>query len=382
MSACPVCGAAGAPLLRLDRQPIYQHPVPAGVDVPVPHAVDLAWLACGDCAHAWQPSFDPKLLAAIYRSFYYTPAPDGIAVQFRRDFLAALDDSGVGRNAQVLLEVGASNGDVLAELKARSGARHAYAYEPNRDNAAVARERGLTVREEFFGAAAAQAGHEPIDFAYSRHVIEHIFDFGDFFAGMAAVTRPGANLVLETPSLDFHAQRGSVDPFHIEHIHVFGLRSLARLGARHGWGLQNSRVTSSGNLIAQFVRGAPAVEVPPPSLGGLQQFVDTRHQQLRSTFAGRPLVFWGAGSSGVVMVNILGHEPEWWTDGNPNKVGKSFVGLQRRIIAPEEALRAASTSVSEGAALLITSSFVAEILPRVRELGWKGPVHDSSGNSL
>ncbi len=100
----------------------------------------------------------------------------------------------------------------------------------------LGKARGLDVREEFFTReAAAAADIEPVDLIYARHVIEHIFDFEDFFVGVNAVTRPGADLVLETPSLDFHAAEGSLAPFHVEHIHVFALRSLARLAARHGW---------------------------------------------------------------------------------------------------------------------------------------------------
>ena len=58
------------------------------------------------------------LLEQIYRSHYYTPAPDGIAVQFRSEFFATLDRFGLlTAPRQALLEIGASNGDVLAELK-------------------------------------------------------------------------------------------------------------------------------------------------------------------------------------------------------------------------------------------------------------------------
>lgn len=382
MSTCPICGGAGRPLLALRRQPIYQHPVVADAEVPEPHTVDLEWAACGDCAHAWQPAFDAELLASIYRSYYYTPAPDGIGVQFRDDFLAALEDFGVLEGRRVLLEIGASSGDVLLALVERTAATRSYAFEPNSENAAVARRRGLDVREKFFTSAVAGEGIEPADLIYARHVIEHIFDFVDFFAGINAVSTPAARLVFETPSLDFHAQRGSTDPFHIEHIHVFALRSLARLGAIHGWGLQKSVVTSSGNLIAVFGKGVPSLEVGPPALDGLQHTVDARRARLQQIFAGRPLVFWGAGSSGVVLARTLEREPEWWTDGNPAKVGKHFVGLERRIVSPEDAFAAVKSQQPRNPALVITSSFVVEILPRVRQFGWRNDVFDAAGNLL
>ncbi|MEO8019653.1 MAG: methyltransferase domain-containing protein [Pseudomonadota bacterium] len=380
MKSCPICRSRGEPLLSLRRQPIYQHPVPAGVEVPAPHVVDLEWFACEDCAHAWQPDFDAEMLSAIYRNFYYTPAPDGMGGQFREDFFAALDRFGLLREGGTLLEIGASSGDVLSALATRVRAKHAYAFEPNAANAVVARARGLDVREEFFGVHTVR-DCAPADLIYSRHVIEHIFQFDDFFAGLDAASAPSAALILETPSLDFHAARGTIDPFHVEHIHVFASRSLARLAGEKGWTLRGSEVTPAGNLIAWFARGERAADIPRPDLSAVQLGVDARRTRLRALLGARPLVFWGAGSSGVSLATALGREPELWTDGNPAKVGKHFVGLSGEVVEPIQALARAQANY-ENPALVVTSTFVKEILPRVRELGWCGDVFDCEGNSL
>jgi hypothetical protein len=93
-------------------------------------------------------------------------------------------------------------------------------------------------------------------------------------------------------------------------------------------------------------------------------------------------VFWGAGSSGVELANTLGREPQLWTDGNPAKVGKRFVGLDSTVVSPATALAALRGDAMPGAALVITSSFAAEILPRVRQMGWTGDVFDSAGSRL
>ncbi|HEX4971446.1 MAG TPA: class I SAM-dependent methyltransferase [Steroidobacteraceae bacterium] len=380
--SCPVCAGAGRPLLALPAQPIYQHPVDADVVIPAPHAVDLSWVACVDCAHAWQPHFDSALLEQIYRSHYYTPAPDGIGVQFRNEFLAALDAFGLLMPRQSLLEIGASNGDVLAELRTRTGAARVHAYEPDQQNARLARQRGLDVRERFFGATVGRDDIDPVDLVYARHVIEHVFDFDDFFAGLQAIARPAADLILETPSLDHHAARGSLAPFHVEHVHVFSLRSLTRLAARHGWSLRHSQVTAPGNLIAAFGKGTAAAQTPAPSLDGLQEAVSRQRVQLQRLFAGRRLVFWGAGSAGAHLASLIGREPDVWTDGNPAKVGKHFAGSTRSIISPERAFAEAKASTADAPVLVITSSFVDEILPRVRQLGWQGEIVDLGGNRV
>lgn len=375
---CPICGSAGEALLHLSGQPIYQHPVPADAVVPEPHLIELSWNSCVNCAHAWQPNFDAAVLREIYRNYYYTPAPDGIGVQFRDEFLAILKTLGIGATPRVLLEIGASDGDVLAALKKLSGASRAYAFEPNRENASIARQRGLDVREKFFGGEVAEDGLEPVDLVYSRHVIEHVFDFDGFFAGLNAVTTPMADLVLETPSLDHHVAHGSIAPFHIEHVHVFALRSLVWLARRHGWGFKHSAVTSSGNLIAAFSRGARPAEIPAPHLQGLQAAVAQRRAHLQKLLAGRHMIFWGAGSAGIVLAKTIDREPDIWTDGNPNKIGKRFVGSTRHIVSPEVAIAQDHGDMI----LVVTSSFVAEILPRIQQCGWRGDVYDMEGKRL
>jgi hypothetical protein len=375
-----VCGGGSRSLLDLPAQPIYQHPVPADVEVPPPHTIDLSWVACEQCCHAWQPSFDNALLERIYRSHYYTPAPDGIAVQFRNHFLAAVDRIGLITPRRVLLEIGASDGAMLADLRSRTGATRAYAFEPNGENAAVARKRGLEVREEFFGKRTNLESLDRAELIYSRHVIEHVFEFGDFFVGLNDAATSTADLVLETPSLDYHVERASSTPFHVEHIHVFALRSLATLAARHTWGLQHALVTAAGNLIASFKRGEAMSGAPATSLQGFQAAITRQRAHLRSLFAGRRLIFWGAGSAGVCLANTIGREPDIWTDGNPNKIGKKIVGLTRRIVSPEQAFADARMPEFSTSVLVVASSFVEEILPRIRQLGWAGEVFDLAGN--
>jgi hypothetical protein len=385
-AVCPVCGGAGRPLLSLRRQPIYQHPVPAGTRIPEPYTVDLSWVQCAGCAHAWQSDFDEELLETIYRSHYYTPAPDGLAVQFRDDFLATVDSFGLLSARTSLLEIGASDGDVLAEMKARTGARNAYAFEPNRENAAVASSRGLQVHDTFFGAESARTGLQPVDLVYSRHVIEHVFQFADFFAGINAVVAAAADLILETPSLDHHGAHGSLSPFHVEHVHIFSLRSLATLAQRFGWTLKRSAVTVDGNLIAAFRQGgaqpAAAADIAPPSLDGLQAASDSLGGRLRRLVAGRRLVIWGAGSTGVGITCMIGREPDYWTDGNDNKIGKKFPGLSSDIVSPAEAFAKARNAGTGEPLLIIASSFAREILPRVRQMGWDAETVDMTGSRL
>lgn len=382
-SSCPVCGADGGPLLTLPASPIYQHPVPHDALVEPPYTTDLCWLICNECAHAWQPNFDRSLLERIYKNHYYTPAPSGIGMQFRNEFLLALQKFRIDGEVHTLLEIGASDGDVLAELRTRLKAKNAYAFEPNIENAVIAEARGLDVKRQFFGSKVDNTAMIPADFTYARHVIEHIFDFKDFFTGLNSIATTNAKLVLETPSLDFHVQHSTLDPFHIEHIHVFSLRSLAKLGSLYGWSMNQNITTQDGNLIVSFIRGPGEINPPAPNCDQLQHMVEAECTKWRSIAAQNKLLFWGAGSCGVTLANIIGREPDAWTDGNPAKVGKRIVGHKSRILSPKEAFSVFEAKYSnEPVLLVIASSFIHEILPQIKQYNWNFGIIDSSGNSI
>ncbi|MEO8006214.1 MAG: class I SAM-dependent methyltransferase [Betaproteobacteria bacterium] len=382
---CPVCGGVPKALLALAHQPIYQHPVPVDAQIPGPYHVDLQWVSCKSCAHAWQPEFDQQLLKNIYTSHYYTPAPVGLGVAFRNSFLSVLDSFKISGRAKVLLEVGASDGDVLAELKRKSGARLAYAFEPNQENATMARDRGLTVFERFFGDGDSCELPEQPDLIYARHVIEHVFNFAGFFSAVESIAKPSTDLVLETPSLDFHAVRGSLEPFHIEHIHVFSGSSLSRIAERYGWHLVHQSTTQAGNLIAHFKRhpetdqgGNPAPLIAT-KLGNLQSAANSYKTRMSQLVSARKFVIWGAGSSGANVMNLIGVEPAYWVDGNPNKFGKRFIGCHSVIVDPQSAFMKIKQDPSGDYVLIIASTFLDEIVPRLNELEWTQATYDLSG---
>jgi hypothetical protein len=115
---------------------------------------------------------------------------------------------------------------------------------------------------------------------------------------------------------------------------------------------------------------------------GLQAAVDALRGRLRRLVDGRPLVFWGAGSAAIGIVRSIGREPDYWTDGNPNKVGLVFPGCTREIVSPEEALSARNFRPADRPLLVIASSFVREILPRVTAMGWADEIVDMNGRSI
>lgn len=381
---CPVCGSASAaPMLEISGQPLYQHPVPADCTIDPPWTIDLAWLFCNDCQHSWQPHVDQGALEKIYRQHYYTQAPDGIAVEFQQSFIDQLSVFGLARPKISLLEIGGATGDTLFKLSKSLEAARACMFEPNTENAAIGRQRGLEVKESFFGVETS-TGLGKFDLIFSRHVIEHLFDFDDFFAGLDQACAADADLVLETPSLDWHVASISGTPFHVEHVHVFSQSSLARLCENYGWGLLGAFVSPAGNLICWFRKGVPGqVAHQKLEVSGWREHLIQQRESLVDLCAGHKLIFWGAGSASVIMASRLGRDPDYWVDSNPNKHGKRFVGYGLTISDPETAIaEAMPLPEAERPLLLITSSFEREILPTIRRMGWTGPVFSRQGKMI
>lgn len=377
---CPVCaGDRHCHLLAYRHHPAILHPVPPGTDLKQIYT-DLEYRYCPDCGHAFQAAYDRGLLEKIYRRHYWSPDAVDVGSTIRVSFMEVyanirnrLD------NAQSVLEIAASSGQMLAAVREAFPGDTYAGFEPNTANAAAAGDKGLNIVNDFFGGETAERG-ERYDLIYCRHLIEHIFDMDDFFAGIEAASQPGAKLIIETPSLDFHMRTSSHEPFHVEHIHVFSLHSLKVLGERFGWVLSESRTTELGNVIVLFERDveSPVLDIPVPSFAGVGNY-DARTRRwkkhLDDNASGRTMLLWGASTYGHFAMNLLDLHPAEILDGNPNKAGHAYVGCDTPIRLAEPVI---SGLIEKGRdhryVVVITSSFYREIQATLSGLGWKGGV--------
>jgi len=376
---CPVCGAKRLQtLLELDNWPLFQHPV-ADAESITPVHCELRYVFCPECGHALQERDHQALLEQVYRLHYYTPADPSLGRSFRRLFLDFVREKVPELRAGSLrvLEIGCAFGAMLGDLQ-REFPGHRYAgFEPNTENAARAREITPNIVPEFFTTASVGSHGSRYDVVFSRHVVEHVFDLDDFFAAIEHVTKGDALLLLETPSLDRCVETASIDPFHVEHVHVFSMSSLARLCARHGWHLAASRTTPAGNMMARFERGGRGGWRPEPpkdvDAGAIGARLRRWREAVERTAAGRDIVVWGAGSFGLCAHSLLGVRPALFIDGNANKEGLRYVGLDVPIRhAPAVIREMIEKGEQEKYIVVIASAYFAEIKSELRALGWRG----------
>lgn len=380
--SCPICESKSSrPYLELNNFPVYQHPVVDISTVKGPYSVDLTYVVCTECDHSYQPNYNEDILESIYENYYYTPRDSSIGTEIRNEFLKATASLFSELNKQSsILEVGCSSGETLESLRKKFGFESLYAIEPNLETGEKAREKGVEVYRGFFNKEfSGFDGQEKYDIVFHRHVIEHVFDFDDFFSTTNKFVHEKSKLVIETPCLDEAIKSRSIAPFHIEHVHVFSLHSLSILVEKYDWFLNEYVTNDYGNMILTFSK-EPKDSIVAPSLSGNidgnQDYVSTLRETLNNKIGERDVVLWGAGSGGRNIVSILDLKPEYIIDSNVNKVGRHFPGLNTTNIITPEQFKGTSPfrDQDESVCILIASTYYQEISKTLDELGWKGEV--------
>jgi SAM-dependent methyltransferase len=361
---------------------VYQHPVPATTQIEA-RTVDLEYAFCDSCGHAFLTASHRELLEDLYTNHYYTPAPRAISQLLRGRFLDFVA-SALNTKAPVrVVEIGCSSGDQLLDLQKVYPEAYLLGIEPDRRNADAARSNGLPVVEAFFTLPVARNLAAKFDLIFARHVIEHVFDFEDVFQAIDQIANEGAVLVLETPALEAHLEAGSIDPYHIEHTHVFSSASLVKLAAKFGWFAYKFMVTPEKNSIMAFQKGGErSIAIQPPLPLGMNR-IEQRIGHWRQAFAAAKqhgdVLVWGAGSFGRSLLAVTDMCPVAIIDGNPNKAGLKFVGLEVQILfADDEITRRIADGTAAGTTVIVASTYHAEIVDRLRSFGWNGRTIDLS----
>ena len=375
---CSICaGDNTISLLNLKHTNIYQHPVPKDAVIPQPYKIDIDFYFCPACGHAYQHNYNTDLLNSIYSNHYYTPAQDGIGRQFRDDFMAFVKTNVPEMDkAQQLLEIGSSSGELLIASREAWPQLNVLGYEPSHNSADLAISKNITTIKDFFSTKTIQSTNK-FDIIFSRHVIEHIDDQHDFWLSINQSAYEHTVLVLETPSLDSVLCKHSLDPFHIEHLHVFSINSLAHVAKSYGWFLRSYTATDSNNLISCFSKdNSTSIQTKAPELNSsLNETLAQIKNKLMHSLQGKQYWLWGAGSYGAKMLSFYELTPEKILDGNSNKAGKVMVGYPWLIEYGADVIRAYPAEMSgQAPTIIIASSFYKEIMAHITSLGWQGEI--------
>jgi hypothetical protein len=345
--------------------------------------------------------YDFAELSNIYQDAYYTPAleatdKDAAFGAFYSDFLEKLSlmpgelrGRGGGRR-RTFLEIGCSMGSMLGILHQDYPNDAFIGIDPDRKNIEFAAEHLKNVTCKLMCGFFPDVFSDSVGLpylgdsmhVYSRHVIEHVENPLDFFASQ--VDLAGVRTVaLETPCSDLYLDAGSaMDPFHVEHLHVFSIASLALLLQKSPLAkLSKYNVNDYGDAMVGLAvadsmqsRDSYNSNLESFRLSGKKPDVLCRKLVLanekhikrieRIRRFGRKVVFWGAGSQCASLLSF-GLKPLAIFDGNMNKAGKYMPGFKEPIIhANRENL-----SRFNDCHLVISTSFRKSVLKEIDECG-------------
>ncbi|VVP84672.1 hypothetical protein PS934_01015 [Pseudomonas fluorescens] len=264
-----------------------------------------------------------------------------------------------------VVEVAANDGYLL-QYVARRGIP-CLGVEPTRSTAQAAREKGLEIRELFFGRdTAAQLKSEGwgADLMAANNVLAHVPDINDFLGGFATLLKPTGVATFEFPQLLTLMAGQQFDTLYHEHYSYLSLTAVQTLCERNGLQVFDvSQLSTHGGSLRVFVQRLDGGrrEVQPAVRQQLQAELSAgvktpgfyatlapaaeriKHDLLRFLLQaradGKRVVGYGAAAKGNTLLNYAGVKPDllaWVADANPHKQGKYLPGSRIPIVSPAQ----------------------------------------------
>ena len=261
-----------------------------------------------------------------------------------------------------VVEIAANDGYLLQYVAARD--IPCLGVEPTRSTAKAAREKGMEIREVFFGQDSARKLRDEgwsADLMIANNVLAHVPDINDFLSGFATLLKPSGVATFEFPHLLALMAGNQFDTLYHEHYSYLSLNAVKTLCERNGlWVFDVSELTTHGGSLRVFVQRDDGVQALRPAVAQMldkelaagvrtRAFYTTlapaaeriKHQLLafllKAKADGKRVVGYGAAAKGNTLLNYAGISADllaWVADANPHKQGKFLPGSRIPVVAP------------------------------------------------
>ena len=269
-----------------------------------------------------------------------------------------------GLSAQSRVVEIAANDGYLLQYVAKRGIP-CLGIEPTASTARAAREKGLEIRELFFGEAVGRKLAEEgwgADLMAANNVLAHVPDINDFLKGFAALLKPTGVVTFEFPHLLRLMAEHQFDTLYHEHYSYLSLTAVQALCARNGLVVFDvEELPTHGGSLRVFAQRLAGGERPVSAAVAAmltreeESGVKTaayyaslapaaeriKHELLRfllkAKAEGRKVVGYGAAAKGNTLLNYAGVRGDllaWVADANPHKQGKYLPGSRIPIVEP------------------------------------------------
>lgn len=269
--------------------------------------------------------------------------------------------------AQRVVEVATNDGYLLQYVQAAG--LPCYGIEPTASTARAARDKGLSVVEDFFGRSLARRladEGQQADLMVANNVLAHVPDINDFVAGFPLLLTPVGVATFEFPHLLNLVQQNQFDTVYHEHYSYLSLTAVERIFRRQGLAVFDveSLPTHGGSLRVYAQRIDTGQRPVEPHVAEMLAREDTAGIRQRDFYAGlqqraegikhallnflidakrrgRKVGAYGAAAKGNTLLNFAGVRPDllpYVVDLNPAKQGKLMPGSRIPIVAEQHLL--------------------------------------------
>lgn len=295
---------------------------------------------------------------------YFSSYSDSWVRHARAYALMMIERFGLGPSSLVV-EVASNDGYLLQHFVERG--IPVLGIEPARNVAAVALEKGIPTRTEFFTTALARrlvAEGVRADILVGNNVLAQVPALNDFVQGLKELLAPRGVLTLEFPHLQRLIDGHQFDTIYHEHFSYFSLWTAEQILAAHGLTIFDvEELPTHGGSLRLFVRHAEDDSRPVAArvaelrareeAAGLNQlayyaaFSERVQRTKRSLLqflieakeAGKTIAGYGAPGKGNTLLNYCGIRTDfldYTVDRNPYKQGLFLPGTHIPIFPPEK----------------------------------------------
>ncbi len=265
-------------------------------------------------------------------------------------------------DSSCVVEVAANDGYLLQYVKNK--AIPCYGIEPTHSTAEAARQKGIEIREDFFGVELAEklvAEGRSADVTAANNVLAHVPDINDFVAGFTVLLKSQGVATFEFPHLLNLVQQSQFDTIYHEHYSYLSLTAVTKIFTAngltvfdvqqlptHGGSLRvfaqrtdsgSQSVGASVEKLLQQEREAGMQSLP--FYQGLQQRaekikIDLLAFLIEAKKQGKRVAAYGAAAKGNTLLNYCGVRSDllaFVVDKNPAKQNKYMPGSRIPIVA-------------------------------------------------
>jgi methylation protein EvaC len=205
---------------------------------------------CEDCGYANVPCHVER--SVFFEDYYYLSS---VNKELNNHFVDLAEEIYQSK-FNFVVDVGSNDGILLRPLKER-GVKF-LGIDPSENVAKIANDNGLTTLVGFFDGDMVDYIHKEYgkpDLITASSVFTHLEDPLGFFENVKNLLHPKGKLIIEVEYLQKIISDFAFERFYFDRPHYYSLKSLAKMGAKHGFIVEDADIINvhGGSLKVTFV---------------------------------------------------------------------------------------------------------------------------------